>query len=135
MIIREEDIGAEGGAGGTSHNGGGGGDGGGKGTGKGTGGTGTGSSQVMELSNVRSVPLSDKRRRVAFTPSFSGKAQLVLYEAGADTDRRLTVMKSTAGKVRQGAINLPVKKGERVAFDIELDGSFVGAMKVAGHEI
>ena len=135
MIIREEDIGAEGGAGGTSHNGGGGGDGGGKGTGKGTGGTGTGSSQVMELSNVRSVPLSDKRRRVAFTPSFSGKAQLVLYEAGADTDRRLTVMKSTAGKVRQGAINLPVKKGERVAFDIELDSSFVGAMKVAGHEI
>ena len=134
IIIREEDVGTEGGAGQTG-GGGGSGKGGGKGAGKGTGGNGTSSSRVIELNNVRSVPLSEKRRRVAFTPSFSGKLELVLYEAGADTDRRLNVVKSTTGKVKQGTISLPVKKGERLAFDIDLDGSFAGAMKVTGHEI
>jgi hypothetical protein len=133
IIVREEDIGVEGGA---AQNGGtGGGAGGGKGSGKGTGGTGSSSSHVIDLNNVRSVPLSDKRRRIAFTPSFSGKMEVVLYEAGADTDRRLSVLKSTIGKVKQGTIKLPVKKGLRVAFDIDLDGSFFGSMKVTGHEI
>jgi hypothetical protein len=61
--------------------------------------------------------------------------ELVLYEAGADTDRRLDVLKATAGKVKQGVVRLGVKKGERIAMDIDLNGSFLGAMKVTGHEI
>jgi hypothetical protein len=136
IVVREEDIGTEGGAGETTGGKGGGGQGGGKGTGGGSNGSGSkGASQVMELNNVRSVPLSEKRRRVAFTPSFSGKAEVILYEAGADTDRRLNVVKCSLGKVKTGTISLPVKKGERVSFDIDLEGSFSGAMKVTGHEI
>ncbi|MGY4488551.1 hypothetical protein ACVWWR_007742 [Bradyrhizobium sp. LM3.2] len=108
---------------------------GGKATGNGNGGKVAGSPQVMDLNNVRSVPLSEKRRRVAFTSSFSGKVEVTLYEAGADTDRRLNVLKCSLGKVKKGAVNLPVKKGERVSFDIDLEGSFLGAMKVTGHEI
>ena len=135
IIIREEDVGTDGGAGGAGGGGGDTGSGGGNGSGKGQGGGGSISSRIIELNNVRSVPLSDKRRRVAFTPSFSGKMELVLYEAGADTDRRLDVLKATAGKVKQGVVRLGVKKGERIAMDIDLNGSFLGAMKVTGHEI
>jgi uncharacterized membrane protein YgcG len=134
IVVREEDVGEEGGSG-ENENGGGGGSGGGGGKGGGSGGKGSASTRVIELSNVRSVPLSEKRRRIAFTPSFSGKMELVVYEAGADTDRRLNVLKSGMGKVRQGSINLPVRKGERMAFDIDLDGGFHGAMKVVGHEV
>lgn len=134
IIVREEDIGEDGGAG-DKGKGGGGGDGGGKKSGKGGGNNGASSSRFLELNNVRSVPLSEKRRRVAFTPSISGKMEVAVYEAGADTDRRLNVLKSTAGKVKNGAVSLSVKKGERVAFDVDLDAMFVGAMKVAGHEI
>src|SRR5271168_3638338 len=47
-----------------------------------------------------SVPLNARNRRVAFTPGFTGKMELLLYEAGADTDRRLNVIKSSEGKVR-----------------------------------
>ncbi|MGY3073773.1 hypothetical protein ACVWZZ_000144 [Bradyrhizobium sp. LM6.10] len=134
IVIREEDVGNEGGSGQTGSKGGGG-QGGGKATGNGNGGKVAGSPQVMDLNNVRSVPLSEKRRRVAFTSSFSGKVEVTLYEAGADTDRRLNVLKCSLGKVKKGAVNLPVKKGERVSFDIDLEGSFLGAMKVTGHEI
>jgi hypothetical protein len=134
VVVRDEEIGDDGG-GGKVEGGGGGGDGGGKGAGKGTGGKGSVSSKLIELNNVRSVPLSDKRRRVAMTPSFSGKMQLLLYEAGADTDRRLNVVKCTIGKVRQGAINITASKGERLVFDVDLDANFSGAMKVSGHAV
>jgi uncharacterized membrane protein YgcG len=132
-IVAEEDIGDEGGSKSNKSSGGSGsGGGGGKGS---AGSKGGASARAVELSNVRSVPLSEKRRRIAFTPSFSGKMELVVFEAGADTDRRLAIVKSGTGKVRQGSINLPVKKGERIAFDIDLDGIFLGAMKVIGHEV
>jgi hypothetical protein len=133
IIVRDEEIGADGG--GEKGGGGGGANGGGKGSGKGTAGKGSASSRIIELNNVRSVPLSEKRRRVAITPSFSGKMQILLYEAGADTDRRLNAVKSTVGKVRQGVINMAATKGERIVFDVDLDASFSGAMKVSGHAI
>jgi hypothetical protein len=72
---------------------------------------------------------------VAFTPSVSGKLEIVVYEAGADTDRRLNVLKSTVGKVRQGCIVLPASKGKRVTLDVDLDANFSGAMKVVGHAV
>jgi hypothetical protein len=133
VVVRDDAVGDEGGAGRDNGDGG---DGDGSGGGSGSGGSGKSSGKPVELSNVRSVVLNSKKRRIAFTPSFSGKMELVVYEAGADTDRRLDILKSTQGKVRNGIIrNIPVKRGARMAFDIELNASFEGAMKVAGHEI
>ncbi len=85
---------------------------------------------------VRSVLLSGKRRRVAATPAFSGMMELVVYEAGADTDRRLNVAKSSAGKIRSGAVrNLNARRGNRITIEVELDAPFYGAMKVAAYAI
>ena len=137
VVIREEEEGEEGGSGSGSGDGNGG-DGNGEGGdgGGGSGGKGKSSARVIELSNVRSVVVHPKKRRVGFTPGFTGKLELMVYEAGADTDRRLNIIRCSAGKVRQGRVkNIPVKRGVRTALDIELDADFEGAMKVAGHEI
>jgi hypothetical protein len=135
VVVREEAQGEEGGSGGDG-GGGGNGDGHGGGEGGGSGGKGKLSLRLVELSNVRSVVLNSKKRRVAFTPGFTGTMELLVYEAGADTDRRLNVNRSSAGKARNGIIkNVPVKRGVRTTLDIELDANFEGAMKVAGHEI
>jgi hypothetical protein len=135
VVIQQEGEGEEGGAGGNGGSGGGGGGHGPK-EGAGSGGNGKSSPVVVELSNVRSVVLNSKKRRVAFTLGFTGKMELLVYEAGADTDRRLDIVKCSAGKVRNGAVkNIPVKRGIRTALDIELNGNFEGAMKVTGHEI
>lgn len=135
VIVKEEEHGEEGGTGeGKSKGGGGSGDG--TGEGSGSGGKGSSSSSLKELTNVRSVKLSDQRRRVSFTPAFTGKMELGVYEAGADTDRRLTIIRSTVGKVRNGTIHgIPVQRGVRVQIELDLDMNFLGAMKVVGHEI
>ena len=62
--------------------------------------------------------------------------ELVLYEAGADTDRELKVVKSSNGKVRNGVVrNLKGKRGNRITLEVELDLPFHGAMKVIAHAI
>ena len=115
---------------------GGGGGGIGTGAGQGSGGSGTRSSRILPLNNVRSVILSDKKRRVSATPELAGNMELVVYEAGADTDRELKVVKSSNGNVRNGIIrNLKAKRGNRITLDIELDTAFHGAMKVAAYAI
>ena len=59
-----------------------------------------------------------------------------MYEAGADTDRQLKVVKTSNGKVRNGLIhNIRLKRGNRVTLQIELDSAFHGAMKVIAHAI
>jgi hypothetical protein len=137
VVIRGEGLEEEGGsydADGGGNGGGGNGEGGGEGGGRG--GRGKSSGRAVDLSNVRSIILSERRRRVAFTPGFTGKLELSLYEAGADTDRRLTVIKCNAGKVKAGLVkNVPVKRGIRTTLEVDLDGPFLGAMKVAGYEI
>jgi hypothetical protein len=136
VVIKADVEGDEGGSGGTDEGGGGGNGGEGTGEGEGTGGHGNRASQVVELTNVRSIVLSDRRRRVALTPGFSRKMELVLYEAGADTDRRLNVAKSSDGKIKSGAIRgLTAKKGVRLSVEVELDASFPGAMKVVGYAL
>ncbi|HEY3916329.1 MAG TPA: hypothetical protein VGL83_00975 [Stellaceae bacterium] len=112
------------------------GSGGGKGKGKGKGNNGKVAAKSLPLNNVRSIVLSAKKRRLAATPEFSGIMELTVFEAGADTDRRLNVVKSSGGNVRKGAIrNLKGKRGARFTLDIELDAPFQGAMKVAAHEV
>jgi hypothetical protein len=134
-VIQTDEDGTEGGRGGQGGSGGGGG-GIGTGAGQGSGGSGTRSSRILPLNNVRSVILSDKKRRVSATPELAGNMELVVYEAGADTDRELKVVKSSNGNVRNGIIrNLKAKRGNRITLDIELDTAFHGAMKVAAYAI
>jgi hypothetical protein len=135
VVVKEEDEGEDGGAA-EGDSGRGGGNGGGSGSGGGSGGTGKSSLRTVELHNVRSVVISPKGRRVAFTPTFTGKMDLTVYEAGADTDRRLTVAYCTPGVPRQGTIrNLAAKRGVRMSVEIGLEANFFGAMKVAAHEV
>ena len=93
------------------------------------------SPSTIELLNVRSVVLSPKSRRLAFTPTFSGNMELQIYEAGADTDRQLKVIRSNQGKVRDGLVRLPAKDGVRTTIELGLEADFLGAMKVAAHAV
>jgi hypothetical protein len=127
--------GEEGGAGGQQRGGGSGGNGAGGGSGTGSGGKGKSSAKAVELLNVRSVVLSPKNRRLAFTPTVTGKIEVLVYEAGADTDRQLTVTRSTFGKVRKGVMQMPARQGVRTTLELGLDSDFLGAMKVAAHAI
>jgi hypothetical protein len=62
--------------------------------------------------------------------------ELAVYEAGADTDRELKIVKSSTGKIRNGVIRgVNGKRGNRISIDIELDAPFHGAMKVIAHAI
>ena len=99
IVIQAEDEGSQGGRNGGNGSGGGGGGG---GNGRGAGAAGKRSSKIVPLNNVRSIAVSDKRRRVAVTPDFTGDVDLLVYEAGADTDRQLKVVKTSNGKVRNG---------------------------------
>lgn len=135
MILSEDGPAFDGGSGGGDGDGGGG-SGGGSADGSGSGGKGPASGSLAELSNVRSVIVSPRKRRVAFTPTFDGKMQLSVYEAGADTDRRLTIARSSIGKVKQGVVKgIKAKQGSRATIELELGVEFLGAMKVVGHEI
>jgi len=92
--------------------------------------------KVTELANVRSVIRGPHKRQIGFTPNMTGKIRIVLFEAGADVDRKLIVKKTAVGTVRNGTINkLPVVKGKRIGFAVDLEESFSGAMKVIGYEI
>ncbi|MCK1744155.1 hypothetical protein IVA80_25790 [Bradyrhizobium sp. 139] len=94
------------------------------------------SSNHIHLNNFRSVTINEKRRRIAITPDVSGNIELVLYEAGADTDRRLNVVKTSVGSVRSGIVrNLRARRGSRMTLEVELDAKFLGAMKVAANAI
>jgi hypothetical protein len=135
-VILAEVEGVEGGAARQGKGGGGGGGGAGSGSGKGQSGSGKKSSKILPLNNVRSIVLTDRRRRVSATPEFSGNMELVVYEAGADTDRELKVVKSSNGKIRNGVVsNLKGKRGNRLTLEIELDAPFHGAMKMVANAI
>jgi hypothetical protein len=132
ITVRDETENSEGGAGGFDDSGGSGGG----GQGSGSGEKGKSSASVVELSNVRSVPINGKKRRVAFTPGFTGKLEFAVYEAGADTDRKLNVSKSSTGSISSGMVrNISVKRGMRTSLEIELESEFNGAMKVSAHEV
>src|SRR5262249_3913396 len=46
---------------------------------------------LVRLANVRSVPLSSNRRRIAFTPDYSGKINLSVEDSGADRNYSLAI--------------------------------------------
>ena len=135
-----EDVGdgtgtGEGGTGGGGGNGGGGGGGNG-GSGGSQGGSGSGSQKAsVELSNIRSLGKGGNKRILIFTPTRSGKVALKVLEAGADTDYRVEVVKSSLGETKNGAIVLDVTAGSRCTLDVELKEAYAGAVKVVAYEI
>jgi len=91
--------------------------------------------RVMLL-NVRSVPLDRRRRRIAFTPDYSGEIRIAVQDSGADTNHKLKVVSATSGRISQGMIEgLAVTAGQRCVVDVELADEFDGAMRVAADAI
>ncbi len=125
----------EGASGGGGSDGSGGGDGRG-GTGSGKGGTGGGSQKpLVDVSNVRAIPIGSNTRKVAFTPTKTAKLAVSILEAGADTDYEVKAVRSSIGNIENGHIILDASAGKRISIEIEIDQDFSGALKVAAHEI
>ena len=61
----------------------------------------------------------------------TGQARVHLQDSGADTNRALRVIGSTKGKVKEGTIEgLTLVAGERIIFEVQLDGEFVGTVRI-----
>ena len=90
----------------------------------------------LPLEDVRAVPLTPTKRRVAFTPTTSGKFIIELQDSGTDTNYALSVVASSAGKVEQGRITrLAVKAGKRIIIEVELAFPFNGTLRVVANAI
>lgn len=88
------------------------------------------------LENVRAVPLSPTRRRVAFTPTSSGRIRLELQDSGADNNYMLDVRYSSEGVIRDGRVEgLQVTAGQRCIIEVELGVSFSGTLRVVANAI
>lgn len=124
--------------------GGGGADGAGGGNGEGGSGEGTGGSSgggksipkaAIDLEHIRAILLTNKKRKLSFTPSKSGMARLVVREAGADTDYDFPIAKSSIGEVDNGCLILNVEQNERTTVDVEFNEEFDKALKVIAYAI
>lgn len=90
----------------------------------------------IALRDVRAVPLGPALRRVAFTPSVSGKVSVELQDSGADANYMLDVKGASLGGVRSGRIEgVAVKAGQRVIIEVELEKAFVGTLRVVANAI
>ncbi|NOT99699.1 MAG: hypothetical protein HOO97_11495, partial [Sideroxydans sp.] len=68
-------------------------------------------------------------------PIQSGNVSIHIKESGADSDYDISIVKTTAGVIKNGGVLLDVIAGERVVLDIELNQEFSGALKVVAYEI
>jgi hypothetical protein len=69
----------------------------------------------ITLRNVRSFQLSDKKRRISFSPSEGGKLSVKVFAAGADSNRPLTIASTSQGALKGGAVEgVSVKADQRV---------------------
>jgi hypothetical protein len=94
--------------------------------------TGTG----LPLENVRAVPLTARKRRVAFTPKITGTMLLELQDSGADTNYALSVASSDHGIVSKGRITrLAVTAGTRCVLAVELERDFEGTLRVVANAV
>jgi hypothetical protein len=90
----------------------------------------------VNLANVRAVPISGTRRRIAFTPDYSGELIVALEDSGADRNYRLGIVSASLGKVKQGRVrSITVTAGNRYIFEVELDREFRGAVKVIANAV
>jgi hypothetical protein len=87
--------------------------------------------RALPLQNVRAVPLAADRRRIAFTPHVTGAIKIKLEDSGADANRLLRVLGTSAGTVAAGRIEgVSVKAGERFTLEVQLDRDFPGTIRV-----
>ena len=90
----------------------------------------------VNLLNVRAVPLTNTRRKIAFTPEHSGDLVVTLEDSGADRNYRLGIIAADLGKVRGGRLEeIKVTAGSRCVFEVELDRQLRGAIKVIANAI
>jgi hypothetical protein len=90
----------------------------------------------VKLANVRSIPMGTRKRKVAFTPDFSGDVRIAVEDSGADSNHALQVVSSSAGTVNQGKIEgIKVTAGMRCSIEIELARDFDGAMRVTANAV
>lgn len=93
-------------------------------------------SSGLPLRDVRAVPLSATRRRVAFTPSESGTLTIELQDSGADTNYALAVHAVSEGTVHAGRIEgIVAKAGTRCVIDVELTHDFQGTLRVVANAV
>jgi hypothetical protein len=94
------------------------------------------SSNVISLQNVRAVPINASKRRITFTAGQSGTFRLQVQDSGADTNRKLSIISSSSGVVKNGEIaDIKVSAGARNVIDIELDSPFEGTLRVVADAI
>jgi hypothetical protein len=90
----------------------------------------------VPLRDVRAVPLTPTRRKVAFTPAVSGEMCVELQDSGADANYMLDATSSSAGTVSAGRIEgLMVKAGQRVMIEVELKHNFAGTLRVVANAV
>jgi hypothetical protein len=91
----------------------------------------------IELHNVRAVPVTSKKRRIAFSPSESGELLVSIQAAGADRNRSLMIASTTSSCVIvNGSLSgLKVDKNERISLEIELTEEYIGAVKVVANAV
>lgn len=90
----------------------------------------------LPLGDVRAVPLSPARRRVAFTPSTSGELIIELQDSGTDTNYPLAAIGSNVGQVEQGRVTkVEAKAGSRIVMDVDLAEPFSGTLRVVANAV
>lgn len=90
----------------------------------------------LPLADVRAVPLSPTRRRVAFTPSSSGELIIELQDSGTDTNYALCVVGTDTGEIEQGRLGkIAAQAGNRIVMEVELAEAFSGTLRVVANAV
>jgi hypothetical protein len=90
----------------------------------------------VNLANVRAVPITDTRCKIAFTPDYSGELVVTLEDSGADRNYRLGIVSANLGRVAKGKLeDVRVTAGNRYVFEVDLDRQFHGAVKVIANAV
>lgn len=84
---------------------------------------------------MRAIAIDSVTKKTMFTPLYSGTICLSLFEAGADSDYEVAIVKADQGEVRSGKVYIDVVAKTRVSINLVLADSFSGAIKVVAHEV
>lgn len=90
---------------------------------------------IYKLQNIKAVMKGANSRRIFFTPIATGEIRLQIMGAGADTDHKIDVVKSSEGYIQDGQVIMNVISGRRTNLDIVLGKNFEGSVKVTAYEV
>lgn len=108
---------------------------GGKGVSPGGSGGGGEQKKTVEITNVRAIISGANKRKIFLTPTKSGEMSISIQEAGADSDYETEIVSADIGVLKNGAVVINCKAGERVTLNVDLVEDFTGAVKVVANEI